>query len=64
MAWMKWFSGKPLPGDEGDKYYPGGYDIAEIGPVALQGKGEAEMETSRRGIGELNARVGCPFKAW
>lgn len=52
--------GLPLPGDEGDKYWPGGYRIGEMGPRGWLGKGEREMNV---GIEGLRARRtgGCVF---
>lgn len=65
MAWLSWLQGKPLAGDEGQKYEPDGCDVAELGPVALKGKGQEEMQASREKISRLNARAaGCPFAAW
>lgn len=60
MAWLSWFCGKPLPGDEGEKYHPDGYHLAEMGPVTSKGKGAEEMKMSRSGIASINART-CPF---
>lgn len=61
-AWYSWFMGLPLPGDEGEKYSPGGYKISEMGPESLRGKGgefvsrvAEELKTSRTG--------GCVFAA-
>ncbi|KAJ5832670.1 hypothetical protein N7474_000981 [Penicillium riverlandense] len=39
VAWLTWMLGRPLPGDEGDKYYPRGYTIQDIGPKYFEGKG-------------------------
>lgn len=64
MAWITWLSGKPLPGDGGDKYEPEGYLLAEVGPSALKGKGGAEMKGERMRVEKLNMRVGCPFAKW
>ncbi|KAE8144953.1 hypothetical protein BDV25DRAFT_165681 [Aspergillus avenaceus] len=60
IAWLTWAMGRPLPGDDGDKYFPMGYDTLEVGPRHFQGKGRAttekyveQFESSRTG--------GCPF---
>lgn len=59
-AWMTWALGRPLPGDEGDKYYPRGYNIPDVGPKYFEGKGRKSMEGT---IEELNALKAnrCPF---
>ena len=31
--------GLPLPGDEGNKYHPQGYQIPEVGPAKMSGRG-------------------------
>lgn len=66
--WRRWgpealasrLLGLPLPGDEGEKYYPRGYTIPEVGPDIVAGKGAknaketvAELQKTRTG--------GCPF---
>ncbi|KAE8404993.1 67 kDa myosin-cross-reactive antigen family protein [Aspergillus pseudonomiae] len=38
-AWFMRLLGLPLPGDEGEKYYPKGFDTAELGPKYFEGKG-------------------------
>ncbi|KAJ5096468.1 hypothetical protein NUU61_005824 [Penicillium alfredii] len=60
MAWLTWFLGKPVPGDEGNKYYPGGYIIPDIGPSYFEGKGRKQLEEAMH---ELKGyRTGkCPF---
>ena len=52
-----------MPGDEGDKYVPGGYRLTELGPEELKGKGMEEMKVTKRRLRE-NPRLGCPFAAW
>jgi hypothetical protein len=32
-------AGRPIPGDEGDKYFPQGFKSSVIGPAFLAGKG-------------------------
>jgi hypothetical protein len=56
-------TGGALPGDDGDKYVPQGYIIAEIGPEAFRGKGEAEMQATRERLSN-DKKGGCPFSGW
>ncbi|KAJ9316910.1 hypothetical protein DTO271D3_2649 [Paecilomyces variotii] len=59
-AWLTWVLGHPLPGDEGDKYYPKGYYIPEVGPKYQEGKGYEQMKEMRKRLHE--ERTGkCPF---
>ncbi|KAI9750667.1 MAG: hypothetical protein M4579_006363 [Chaenotheca gracillima] len=60
-AWMTWVLGGTLPGDQGDKFRPQGYEIAELGPVRLEklGKKEGVIETNR--LREKRGGGGCPF---
>lgn len=51
-----------LPGDEGDKFRPEGYKIAEIGPDTMKGKGDAEMAVIIAQLKERRmASAGCPM---
>jgi hypothetical protein len=43
-AWVQWLMGLPLPGDEGDKYYPRGYYTPDVGPKYFEGKGRKTLE--------------------
>lgn len=43
-AWFSWLLGLPLPGDEAEKYYPNGYDTADLGPKYFEGKGRRTMQ--------------------
>ncbi len=52
--------GLPLPGDEGGKYWPGGYRIGEIGPRRVLGKGEGEMKVGVEGL-RGRRTGGCVF---
>ncbi|KAH9843354.1 NAD(P)-binding protein [Teratosphaeria destructans] len=56
-TWSKRIVGGAVPGDEGDKYCPHGYKIAELGPQNLCGKGDVEMDQTRRRLAS-----GCPFR--
>jgi hypothetical protein len=47
-----------LPGDEGDKYFPQGWKMNEVGPDGMQGKGTAEMAKYKQ---EILAMRGCPM---
>lgn len=59
-AWVTWMLGRPVPGDEGEKYYPSGYSIPDIGPKYFEGKGRKALEETME---ELKGfRTGeCPF---
>lgn len=60
VAWAKWALGQPLPGDDGDKYYPQGYYAPDLGPKYFEGKGRKELEAMKLGLQE--SRQGqCPF---
>ncbi|OOQ83731.1 hypothetical protein PEBR_33308 [Penicillium brasilianum] len=60
VAWFKWALGQPLPGDDGDKYYPHGYYTPDLGPKYFEGKGRKELEVIKRSIQQQ--RMGqCPF---
>lgn len=52
--------GRPVPGDEGEKYYPFGYSIPDVGPKYFEGKGRKALEET---VEELKGyRTGkCPF---
>jgi hypothetical protein len=59
-AWLTWALGRPVPGDEGDKYYPAGYSIPDLGPKNFEGKGKKQLEET---LEEMKGyRTGkCPF---
>lgn len=59
-AWYSWMRGRPLPGDEGNKYRPGGYMIKDVGPRAFEGKGEAYFEEHKARL-QKERTGGCPF---
>lgn len=52
--------GLPVPGDEGDKYFPKGYIIAEVGPKGFQGKGGEEVKETVERLRRVRTG-GCPF---
>ncbi|KAJ5771008.1 uncharacterized protein N7511_003059 [Penicillium nucicola] len=59
-AWLTWALGRPVPGDEGDKYSPAGYVIPDIGPKELEGRGRKELENYLAQMKDY--RTGkCPF---
>jgi hypothetical protein len=60
VAWLKWALGQPLPGDEGDKYYPQGYYTPDLGPKYFEGKGRKELEVIRETL-HLERKGQCPF---
>ncbi|EMD00337.1 hypothetical protein BAUCODRAFT_119878 [Baudoinia panamericana UAMH 10762] len=58
-AWIGRLQGSKLPGDDGEKYYPQGYLIAEVGPKRTEKQGGVEM---RADVDKMHARFGsCPF---
>lgn len=59
-AWVTWAMGRPVPGDAGDKYCPSGYNIPDMGPRYMEGKGRKALELT---MNELKgSRTGkCPF---
>ncbi|KAJ5120992.1 uncharacterized protein N7515_008953 [Penicillium bovifimosum] len=60
VAWFKWAVGQPLPGDDGDKYYPKGYRTQDLGPKYFEGKGWKEVELIKETLRQQ--RTGqCPF---
>ncbi|KAJ5201370.1 uncharacterized protein N7498_006033 [Penicillium cinerascens] len=60
VAWVKWVLGQPLPGDDGDKYYPRGYFTPDLGPKYFEGKGRKELEIIKDSL--RTQRMGqCPF---
>lgn len=52
--------GLPLPGDDGDTYYPNGYAVPEIGPNIFIGKGTAAAEKTKARL-RKERTGGCPF---
>ncbi|RAK97041.1 uncharacterized protein BO80DRAFT_364960 [Aspergillus ibericus CBS 121593] len=60
VAWLTWALGRPLPGDEGTKYYPQGYYTPDVGPKYFEGKGRRGMEDIMREL-EITRRGQCPF---
>ncbi|KAJ5559229.1 hypothetical protein N7535_009457 [Penicillium sp. DV-2018c] len=60
VAWFKWALGQPLPGDDGEKYYPKGYLTQDLGPKYFEGKGWKEVEFIKETLRQQ--RTGqCPF---
>lgn len=60
VALFKRVLGLPLPGDDGDKYYPQGYYTPDLGPKYFEGKGRKELEVIKDGL--RAQRLGqCPF---
>ncbi|OOQ82694.1 hypothetical protein PEBR_37948 [Penicillium brasilianum] len=52
--------GRPVPGDERDKYYPQGYSIQDVGPKYFEGKGRKAIDEAMEEFKEY--RTGkCPF---
>lgn len=63
-ALLRRVAGKPIPGDNGDKFMSKSYIASEAGPTALSGKGETEMEKTREKLMAEDGRVECPFSNW
>ncbi|KAL4925843.1 uncharacterized protein BDV17DRAFT_167312 [Aspergillus undulatus] len=59
-AWYTWALGRPLPGDEGGKYYPQGYLISEVGPKYFEGKGGLQQREGEEELRQTRTG-GCPF---
>jgi hypothetical protein len=60
VAWFKWAMGQPLPGDDGDKYYPQGYYTPDLGPKYFEGKGRKELEVIKDRL-RMQRTGQCPF---
>jgi len=59
-AWINRLLGKRNPGDDGNKYFPGGYYIKEVGPSVDAGQGKEWIEADIHRIRTIGAK-GCPF---
>ncbi|KAJ9259305.1 hypothetical protein DTO207G8_868 [Paecilomyces variotii] len=59
-AWVRRVMGLPLPGDDGDRYYPRGYRTSEVGPRYFEGKGSAKM-VEIKSVLARKRRGQCPF---
>ncbi|KAL8917020.1 MAG: hypothetical protein Q9172_006015 [Xanthocarpia lactea] len=60
QAWVSKLLGLPVPGDEGAKYQPEGYNIPEVGPKAFLGKGVESAKETVHGLAKTRTG-GCPF---
>lgn len=59
-AWVKRLLRLPLPGDDGDTYFPKGYYTPDVGPRAFVGKGR-EYHEQTTGRLETERTGQCPF---
>ena len=59
-SWLTRLMGLPLPGDGGQKYFPNGYRIPEVGPVMLRSKGAEFMKNDKEKVAKAMGG-GCPF---
>lgn len=59
-SWITRLLRRKLPGDDGNKYLPGGWTPAEIGRKALSGMGIKSMDEDRKQL-ISRKRGGCPF---
>jgi hypothetical protein len=53
QSWIDWSAGRPIPGDEGDRYFPQGFKSSVIGPAFLAGKGLVQAEKDEKKIREI-----------
>ncbi|THY00825.1 hypothetical protein D6D03_06254 [Aureobasidium pullulans] len=53
QSWVDWMAGRPIPGDEGEKYFPRGFKSSHMGPAFLVGKGLAQAEKDEDQIREI-----------
>ncbi|CAD0083273.1 unnamed protein product, partial [Aureobasidium vineae] len=53
QSWIDWLAGRPIPGDEDDKYFPQGFKSSVMGPAFLAGKGLAQAEKDEEQIREI-----------
>ena len=60
QAWLYRMLGKPVPGDDNDKYSPKGYHIGDVGPNHMVGKGMDSTSEIKANLKKRN-RGGCPF---
>lgn len=62
-AWLSWLQGGVLPGDprHGDKYFPQGFAISELGPMSMINTGSKEMERDKE---VLRSALGDEYKPW
>ncbi|EZF27204.1 hypothetical protein H112_00793 [Trichophyton rubrum D6] len=52
--------GKPVPGDDGDKYFPNGFVTSSVGPQRFLGKGEEYHGQMKKKLQAERTRQ-CPF---
>lgn len=60
-AWLSRLRGLPVPGDEGDRYFPQGYYTPDLGPGYFEGKGREQMVEMKRVL-RRERRGQCPFE--
>lgn len=66
--WHRWGPGAMLsrllglymPGDEGGRFYPQGFNIVNVGPRTFEGKGSGQVEKERNALRQTRTG-GCPF---
>ncbi|KAK2858369.1 hypothetical protein FQN49_004800 [Arthroderma sp. PD_2] len=52
--------GRPVPGDEGDKYFPNGFNPPDVGPKRFLGKGKEYLEQTKKRL-QVERTGQCPF---
>lgn len=60
-TWGSRLVGVPLPGDEGERFFPQGYHIAEVGPKITFGRGAQYSEETVSRLRQSRTG-GCPFR--
>ena len=60
-AWFVWFAQAKLPGDDGERFIPKGYQTLEVRPLNLQGKGGDEMRQDMEVLNGTFRFAKCPF---
>lgn len=59
-SWISRLLGVPVPGDDGDRYFPEGFFVPEVGPSAFRGKGAGSFEANKTRL-RKERTGGCPF---
>lgn len=55
-------AGRPVPGDQGDRFRPQGIKTYDVGPKSIEGKGVAECDAETASIrNKLGGGKGCPM---
>ena len=60
LAWSNRAMGLPLPGDDGNTYFPQGFKVDEVGPRSLSGRGATFAEEAKEKVTKMRMNR-CPF---